>query len=65
MAIKIIDLENFPNFSIKLIRKEIAVMSMSKHKNIVPEFTSFIDYISYLWIVMPLINAGSVLDIMK
>ena len=39
-------------------------MSMSKHKNIVPEYTSFVD-LQYLWIVMPMIDAGSVLDIMK
>ena len=39
-------------------------MSMSKHKNILPEYISFVDC-QYLWIVMPLIDAGSVIDIMK
>ena len=37
-------------------------MSMSKHKNIVEEYISFVDF-NYLWIVMPLIDAGSVVDV--
>ena len=57
VAIKILDLETFPNSSIQL-------MSMSKHKNIVPVHVSFVDS-QYLWIVMPLIDSGSVLDIMR
>jgi serine/threonine-protein kinase OSR1/STK39 len=64
VAIKILDLETFPNSSIQLIRKEISIMSMSKHKNIVPVHVSFVDS-QYLWIVMPLIDSGSVLDIMR
>ena len=64
MAIKILDLETFPNSSIQLIRKEIAIMSMSKHKNIVAEYISFVD-LQYLWIVMPVIDAGSVIDVMR
>lgn len=64
VAIKIIDLENFPNTSIQHIRQEISIMSLSKHKNIVPEFISFVDH-QYLWIVMPLIDCGSVLDIVR
>lgn len=39
-------------------------MSMSKHKNILAEFISFVDNQS-LWIVMPLIEAGSLYDVMK
>jgi serine/threonine-protein kinase OSR1/STK39 len=39
-------------------------MKMSNHKNIVKEYTSFI-YNHYLWIVMPLIDAGSVDFIMR
>jgi serine/threonine protein kinase len=39
-------------------------MSMSKHKNIVEEYISFVDF-NYLWIVMPLIDAGSVVDVMR
>lgn len=39
-------------------------MTMSKHKNIVAEYISFVD-LQYLWIVMPIIDAGSVIDIMR
>lgn len=39
-------------------------MSMSKHKNIVADYISFVD-MQYLWIVMPLIDSGSVYDVMK
>lgn len=39
-------------------------MSLSKHKNIISEFISFVD-LSYLWIVMPIIDAGSINDIME
>ena len=64
LAIKVLDLEQFKAASIELIRKEISVMSMSKHKNILPAYVSFVDC-NYLWIAMPLIDAGSVIDIMK
>jgi serine/threonine-protein kinase OSR1/STK39 len=37
---------------------------MSKHKNIVADYISFVD-MQYLWIVMPLIDSGSVYDVMK
>jgi serine/threonine protein kinase len=46
------------------IRKEIAIMSISKHKNIVPEYVSFLDQ-QYLWIVMKIVDAGSCADIMR
>jgi serine/threonine protein kinase len=46
------------------IRKEISIMSMSAHKNIVPEYVSFVDK-CYLWIVMQIIDAGSCFDIMR
>jgi serine/threonine protein kinase len=42
VAIKIIDLENFPSDSIQDIRKEISIMSLSKHKNIISEYISFV-----------------------
>jgi serine/threonine-protein kinase OSR1/STK39 len=64
VAIKIIDLEHFPSDSIQDIRREISIMSLSKHKNIISEFISFVD-LSYLWIVMPIIDAGSINDIME
>lgn len=39
-------------------------MSNSKHKNIVREHATFIDG-SYMWIVMNILDAGSMVDVMK
>jgi len=39
-------------------------MSTSQHKNIVPEYVSFVDK-HFLWIVMPIMDAGSCQDIIK
>ena len=46
------------------MRKEIAVMNTSRHKNIVSEYVSFISG-SYLYIVMGMLDAGSCGDIIK
>ena len=46
------------------IRKEINIMSSCRHKNVVSYYVSFIDD-SDLWLVMPLLGAGSVVDVMK
>lgn len=59
-----IDLEQFADSSITEVRKELVLMSTSRHKNIVEEYTSFVEH-QFLWIVMPLIDAGSCLDIMR
>ncbi len=64
IAIKIIDLEHFPSDSIQDIRREISIMSLSKHKNIISEHISFVDH-RYLWIAMPIIDAGSMNDVME
>jgi serine/threonine protein kinase len=42
VAIKIVDLEQFEDSNIDEIRKEIAVMSTCKHKNVVRCLVSFI-----------------------
>ncbi len=39
-------------------------MSLSKHKNIISEYISFVDHM-YLWIAMPLIDAGSINDVLE
>lgn len=54
----------FNDSSIGDIRKEIAILSASHHKNIVRDLASFIEG-NYLWLVMPLLDAGSVLDVLK
>jgi len=64
VAIKILDLEQFKTTSVDLIRKEITVMANSKHKNIVSAYISFVNW-KYLWVVMPIIDAGSLIDVMK
>lgn len=64
VAIKIVDLEQFEDNSIDEIRKEIAVMSTCKHKNVVSCLVSFIEGTD-LWLVMPILSAGSCLDVLR
>lgn len=64
VAIKIIDLEQFQDNSIDEIRKEISIMSTCMHKNVVSCYVSFIEGTD-LWLVMPILSAGSCADILK
>ena len=64
MAIKIVDLEHFQDGNMDDIRKEINIMSSCRHKNVVSYFVSFIDD-SDLWLVMPLLGAGSLSDVIR
>lgn len=64
VAIKIIDLEQFHDSSIDELRKEIALMSFIKHKNVISSYVSFIEG-SDIWLVMPLLDAGSVSDVIR
>lgn len=64
VAIKIVDLEQFEDNSIDEMRKEIAIMSTCKHKNVVSCLVSFIEATD-LWLVMPILSAGSCLDVLK
>ena len=64
VAIKIIDLDKFEDFSIDELKKEINVMSQYNHPNLISSHISFIDK-SDLCIVMPLIDAGSLLDVLN
>lgn len=63
MAIKIIDFEQ-TNTAIEDIQKEIQAMHMSNHENVVSYYTSFIKE-TQLWIVMKLMDGGSVLDLIS
>ena len=58
VAIKIVDLEHFQDGNMDDIRKEINIMSSFRHNNVVSYYVSFIDD-SDLWLVMPLLGAGS------
>jgi len=64
VAIKIVNMELFQDGNMDDIRKEINIMSSCKHKNVISYFVSFMDE-SDLWLVMPLLGAGSVYDILK
>ncbi|EME26860.1 Serine/threonine-protein kinase fray2 [Galdieria sulphuraria] len=62
VAIKIVDLELFQT-SLEEISKEIQVMSLSLHPNVVPYCTSFVCGHD-LWVVMPLLAGGDVKSLM-
>lgn len=46
------------------LRKESAIMNVSRHRNIVSEHVAFISA-NFLWIVMQIVDAGSCTDIMN
>ena len=64
VAIKIIDLAQFHASSIDDIRKEVSIMSTCQHKNVVSQHVSFVEG-NDLWIVMPILGAGSCGNILK
>ncbi|KAI8801129.1 kinase-like domain-containing protein [Cladochytrium replicatum] len=64
VAIKMIDLDMFERNQIDELRREIQIMSLSKHPNLLPVHGSFVSG-SKLYIVTPFLSAGSCLDIMK
>ena len=64
VAVKVVDLEQFEDNSIDDMRREIAVMSTCQHKNVVSCLVSFIEETN-LWLVMPILSAGSCLDVLK
>ncbi len=59
-----IDLDMFERNQIDELRREIQIMSLSKHPNLLPVYGSFVTG-SKLYIVAPFLAAGSCLDIMK
>jgi hypothetical protein len=63
VAIKVIDLEQFST-NWDEIRREIMIMSLVHHPNVVRILASFVEG-QDLWIVMPLLEAGSCAAIMK
>ncbi|KXS09215.1 kinase-like protein [Gonapodya prolifera JEL478] len=64
VAIKVIELDMFERGQIEELRREIQTMSLSKHANLLPVFTSFVAG-ERLYIVTPYLSPGSVLDILK
>ncbi|KAL4210624.1 putative STE/STE20/FRAY protein kinase [Rhizopus microsporus] len=64
VAVKMIDLDMFERNQIDELRRETALMALSKHPNVLPVYGSFVNG-SKLYIVTPYLAAGSCLDIMK
>ncbi|KAG2196383.1 hypothetical protein INT47_012887 [Mucor saturninus] len=64
VAIKMIDLDMFERNQIDELRRETALMALSKHPNVLRVYGSFVNG-SKLYIVTPYLAAGSCLDIMK
>ena len=46
------------------VRREIQIMSSCRHENVISYYVSFVDETD-LWLVMPLLGAGSVADVLK
>ncbi|CAI5483236.1 unnamed protein product [Closterium sp. Yama58-4] len=63
VAIKRLDLEQC-NSSLEDIRREAQTMTMIGHPNLVRAYCSFVGE-QYLWVVMPFMDGGSCLHIMK
>ena len=64
LAIKVIDLDQFERNQIDELRKELQVMNLCKHPNLLNVRSAFVNG-SKLYIVTPLLYAGSCLDIMR
>ena len=63
-AIKIVNMELFEDDSMDDIRKEINIMASCKHPNVINYYCSFVDETD-LWLVMPILEAGSLEDVLK
>ncbi|KAI8060951.1 kinase-like domain-containing protein [Gongronella butleri] len=64
VAVKMIDLDMFERNQIDELRRETALMALSKHPNVLRVYGSFV-HGSKLFIVTPFSAGGSCLDIMK
>ncbi|ORX53542.1 kinase-like protein [Hesseltinella vesiculosa] len=64
IALKVIDLDMFERNQIDELRRETALMALSKHPNVLKVYGSFV-HGSKLYIITPYLSFGSCLDIMK
>jgi len=64
VAIKIIELEHFQDNNLEEIRKEIQIMKLSSHQNILNYYACFISE-TQLWMVMPIMDCGSIGNILR
>lgn len=64
VAIKQIDLEKFPDQNMDDIRREMQIMRLCHHPNILNYHTVFLEG-RYLWYVMPLFSGGSLGNMLR
>ena len=62
-AVKVVDLDKLPPASLRLLRRETQLMSLSKHPNVLRVRGSWMDG-HKLYIALRLMNAGSAADVM-
>ncbi|KLO20473.1 kinase-like protein, partial [Schizopora paradoxa] len=63
-ALKVVDLDKLPLQSLRLLRRETQLMSLSKHPNVLRVRGSWMDG-HKLFIALRLMNSGSVADVMR
>jgi serine/threonine-protein kinase OSR1/STK39 len=63
-AVKVLDLDTLPPSALHLLRRETALMSLSKHPNVLRVRGSWMDG-HHLCIALRLMNAGSAADVMR
>lgn len=63
-AVKVADLDKLPPASLRLLRRETQLMSLSKHPNVLRVRGSWVEGHS-LYIALRLMNAGSAADVMR
>ncbi|KAI8877579.1 Pkinase-domain-containing protein [Backusella circina FSU 941] len=65
VAIKVVDLEesNMEDSKLEALRKEIQIMTLSRHPHLLEVFQSFVS-LSHLYIITPIMTAGSCHDLL-
>eukprot|EP00929_Paragymnodinium_shiwhaense_P065613 TRINITY_DN32871_c0_g1_i1.p1 TRINITY_DN32871_c0_g1~~TRINITY_DN32871_c0_g1_i1.p1 ORF type:complete len:353 (-),score=78.23 TRINITY_DN32871_c0_g1_i1:134-1192(-) len=64
VAVKIIDLEEFADSSLDEIRRELQMMRMCRHENVIAYHVAF-PAKRQMWLVMPLLAGGSCANVMR
>jgi serine/threonine-protein kinase OSR1/STK39 len=64
VAIKIIELEEFADSSLEEIRRELQMMRMCRHENVIAYHVAF-PAKRQMWLVMPLLAGGSCANVMR